>query len=67
MSDDQPKRDQTTILARDVTYAVKFMARHFFLCWPRRWQYEWAAPGKDRRTCLRCGLIHEYEVENHNG
>jgi hypothetical protein len=61
MKDSNPA-SQTTPTEADKWYAIKFMARHIFLCWPRRWQYEWAAPNKDRRTCLRCGLIHEYEV-----
>ena len=38
--------------------AIKAVARHVFLCWPRRWAYI-CAPPVFSRTCLKCGLIHE--------
>jgi hypothetical protein len=58
--------NKTAASEADKWQAIKFMARHIFLCWPRQWQYEWVAPDKDRRICQRCGLIHEYESQTHD-
>jgi hypothetical protein len=34
--------------------AIRFMARHVFCCWPRRWEHIGRV-----RTCRHCGLKHE--------
>lgn len=47
---DDPKT--TRPATSDETWmAIRFMARHVFCCWPRRWEHIGQV-----RTCLHCGL-----------
>ena len=56
-----------TTIANPRWFIIRRLARHVFLCWPRRWSFDYLGRGEHdlcsfRRTCLSCGIIHERDV-----